>query len=459
MDGRTREAVMAGASATVHAEAEEPAGCTRGRFVYWLGWQLPPRGACERLEANGFRWRIAANAADVSRIAAQSVLCFAPHASSDLVKRTLDAVAGSDCAVIVHGAREQLAAFGELLAGDRLFYLAAGVLEERELAAIVEAAARQYEERRELDDAAHEITADVLRRIALAQSVVELSNAVKAAIVRTVSAERGRCLLFDRERQVLWPASREDDDGESIAAGLSSFVLRTGEAVMVGCAVADPRFDRELDHPDGRDSDRFLAVPVRARKGDVLAVLIATRPKEERSFDARDAAALETLAAHVAPYLVAWLPANDVPTDSPFRAQALRELASPSVAGVEPLRLDPAWMKRVTLLGIATLLLALVAAIFVRVPEYASANAIVRDGMLIATFDAKHAHDIERGMSLRYRDASMTVERVEATATRVVVTARVRSNLERTNGRAEVRLRSERLLFVLFPKLKGASRV
>lgn len=450
---------MAGASAAVHAEAEEPAGCTRGRLVYWLGWQLPPRGACERLEANGFRWRVATNAADVSRIAAQSVLCFAPHASSALVKRTLDALAGRACAVIVHGAREQLAAFAELLDGDRLFYLAAGVLEERDLAAIVEAAARQFEERRELDDAAHEITAGVLRRIALAQSVVELSTAVKAAIVRTVSAERGRCLLFDRERQVLWPASRGDDDGESIAAGLSSFALRTGEAVLAGCAVADPRFDRELDHPEGRDSDRLLAVPVRARKGDGVAVLIASRPKEERAFDARDVAALETLAAHVAPYIVAWLPAPDVPTDSPFRTQALRELASPSVAGAEPLRLDPAWTRRVTLLGVVTLLVAIVAAIFVRVPEYAAADAMVRNGTLTATFAAPHANEIERGMTLRYGKELMTVERVDAIGSRVIVIARVPSLVDESHGRAEVRVGSERLLFVIFPKLKGATRV
>jgi GAF domain-containing protein len=429
-------------------ESQEPAGCTRTRSVVWIGWAMPPRRVCELLEARGFRWRVSATAVE------DSVVCFAPGVSPAFVAQTLEDVS---CASIVQGAGDTLDDYAALLEHDRLFYLSRGALGDRDLAAIIESAA----ESREISPQ-RELSADVLRRIALAQSLNELAASIRAAIVRTVSAERGRCLLYDRDRQVLWSPSRGEDDGESIAVGLSSFVLRIATSASVFHLADDPRFDPDLDNPDGRPTDRFLGVPVCSHNGEVIAVLVALRPSDDREFEPLDVDALEALASHVAPYLAAWMPAADS-NDTPFRAHALRELAAPVIAAAEPLRLDPRWMRSVPLLATLTLLLILLAAIFVRVPEYASANATIRDAQLVATFPARHASQLHRGMSLRFTAArsswqSLTIDSVATNAASVTITARVPATVTATQGRAEVRLRSERLLFALFPKLRGEAR-
>ncbi|HEX7807876.1 MAG TPA: hypothetical protein VF608_04110, partial [Thermoanaerobaculia bacterium] len=81
---------------------------------------------------------------------------------------------------------------------------------------------------------------------------------------------------------------------------------------------------------------------------------------------------------------------------------------------------------------------------------------------LVATFPARHAAQLRRGMPLRFtatRAASqaLTIDSVATSGSSVTITARVPSTLVATQGRAEVRLRSERLLFALFPNLRGAA--
>ncbi|MGZ8710766.1 MAG: GAF domain-containing protein, partial [Thermoanaerobaculia bacterium] len=171
----------------------------------------------------------------------------------------------------------------------------------------------------------------------------------------TVAAERTRCILFDRERQVLWVPN--EAACESTAAGLVSFILRTGLTVCLPRLDGDARFDRNLDDPGGDATDRFLGVPVRAG-GAVVAVLVAIRPAHALPFEPLDIAAMEALAAHASPYAAAWLVEPD--TDGPFRSRALREQAEPSSTAPELLRLDPAWTQRATGFVFATLVALLI---------------------------------------------------------------------------------------------------
>src|SRR5206468_905967 len=113
--------------------------------------------------------------------------------------------------------------------------------------------------------------------------------------------------------------------------------------------------------PDGRPSDRFLAVPVRAGRGAIVAVLVALRPAHEAPFEPIDVTVLEALAAHSSPYLGAWL--LDAPA-GPFRSSVLRELEQPLLAGPEPLRLDPRWTRGAPWLAIATFVALLLALVF-----------------------------------------------------------------------------------------------
>jgi len=136
---------------------EVPGGCTRPVF------RIPPRGG-------------AAQIGDIRNHTA-AVLVFGPDASADEVTATLDALPDTACSAIVFAARESLAGFQPLIDDDRLFYLACGQLPERELDALIDSALGERKPMATLD---RYVTAATLRRIALVQSIVELTNALRA---------------------------------------------------------------------------------------------------------------------------------------------------------------------------------------------------------------------------------------------------------------------------------------
>lgn len=392
-------------------------------------------------------------------------------------------------AALVFGATDP-ESFQELIDADRLFYLSRGALPERDLAALLESALSTSGAPAPTNVTLDRfLAADALRRIALAQNVTDLADAIRAAVVRATTADRARCILFDDARQTLWvPAGRSDvEGGESAAVGLVSFILRTGLTLCLPRAGDDPRFDRDLDDPDGNPSDRFLGVPVRAGRGEIVAVLVALRNANESPFEPLEIAAMEAVAAHCSPYLAAWIGVAEPTTgESPFRDRALRELELPVTSGLEPLRLDPRWPSRLSTLIVATLLVVLLACAFVKVPEYASGISVVRGADVVAFLPARYLTQLRPGMRLRVElagqpyvyqwlpVASVSSEAIGPAEARrligragdavelhgplVVVTARVPAAHAYPGGvpsKADVRVRSERLLFVLLPSLQA----
>ncbi|HEX2059963.1 MAG TPA: hypothetical protein VHK90_04420 [Thermoanaerobaculia bacterium] len=367
------------------------------------------------------------------------VLVFEPGVTAATVKAALESL---DCAAIVQ-APADLDAFQALVDGDRLFYLSRGVLAERDLEALIASANAPRRPDAGLDQF---LSARDLRRLALAQSISELADALRAAAANAVPADRTRCVLFDRERNVLWVPN--ESDGESTAAGVVSFVLRTGLSACVPRIGDDPRCDLELDDPGGEPSDRFLGVAVFC--GTAVAVLVALRGNHAPPFEPRDVAALEAVAAHASPYLAAWLGGED---ESPFRRRALRELEQPAFSGPEPLRLDAQWQRRASWLTLAAFVALLLALVFVRVPEYASGNAVVRnDGAVVATLPARH---VRLDRPLHFANQTVRIASIEPRgADAIVTTTKLPRAQAGARGRAEVRAGSERLLFVLLPALK-----
>ena len=290
------------------------------------------------------------------------ILVFGPGANACNVTIALDVLAehavDTRCTAIVLTTREQLADFQPLVDADRLFYLSGGELPERELDALIDGARGIQRREASLD---HFLRVDDLRRMALAQSVADLSDALQSAIGNIAGARRSRCVLFDREHEVLWTPGEAGQE-ESAAAGLVSFILRTGMTVCLTRLDGDPRVDPDLDNPDGALSDRFLGVPVRAGHGAIVAVLVALRPAHDAPFEPLDVAALEALAAHASPYLGTWL--LDAPS-GPFRLRALRELDQPLLNGPEPLRLEPRWTRGTPWLAVAAFVAFLLALVFV----------------------------------------------------------------------------------------------
>lgn len=319
------------------------AGCSCTRPIF----RVPPRAGAEQIGH--------------IRSHPNAVLVFGPNASASDVTDTLDELQDTPCSAIVLTGRESLSDFQRLVDGDRLFYLACGELPARELDALIDSALGERKPAATLD---RYVNAASVRRIALAQSVVELTNALRAAAAATVAAERTRCVLYDSERGTLWVPN--ESAGESPAAGLVSFIFRTGLTVCLPHLDGDARFDRDLDNPEGDAADRFLGVPLCAG-GKVVAVLTAMRSDHASPFEQLDIAAMEALASHASPYAAAWL--DDTPNaGGPFRVRALRAVEQPPGAASEPLHLESAWMRRATWLFFTTLLVLLAA--FVALKEW-----------------------------------------------------------------------------------------
>jgi ABC-type bacteriocin/lantibiotic exporter with double-glycine peptidase domain len=320
--------------------------------ILWIGSDAPPHGLRQLLAERDLPSLAATRAADLgARLAAHAaaVVCFAPGSSPRQVSAALASLRRDAprtvCGLVLHGAGD-LAELQELIDDDRLFYAAPAPLSDRDAAALIESAAAALRRR------TAPLPADDLRRLAQAETSVDLAGELGAAAARTTAARRGHCVLFDRERQALWAPAADPETRHSPGVGLISFVFRTGLTLSLEAAGSDPRFDRDLDAPAGEPADRFLAAAVRAGDGEVAAVLAVLRAAPEPPFAPAEIAALEALAAQVAPYLTSRRPGAAEPARAPsdegepppaaaprglFRRRALSELERPTGAGAVPL--------------------------------------------------------------------------------------------------------------------------
>ena len=358
----------------------------------WMGPEDPPRRLRELLAERGLFLIPAVDDSLAAQVGAyaSAVLCFGPGSSPDRVRDVLETlereVPQTPCLSIVLAGTDDLGAFQGLIDDDRLFYLSRGPLSDRDLAGLLESAAgalarRMHRQALRAATPGASLPLDMLRQFALARNLEELAAATVAAVVQATGAERGRCLLYDPQRESVWsPGDGADSEtaGESPAVGLVSFILRAGQTLCLPRAGEDTRFDPDLDNPSGDPGDRFLGAPVSNAGGDVLAVLAALRPAQQAPFEPREIAALEAVASQVSPYLAALAP-SAVPQSSPFRERALRE-RDLTLTPLEPLRLTPTWTRWTWWLMMAALVAGLLALIFVRVPEYASGVAVIRAG-------------------------------------------------------------------------------
>ncbi|HYN19951.1 MAG TPA: HlyD family efflux transporter periplasmic adaptor subunit [Thermoanaerobaculia bacterium] len=364
-----------------------------GVAVLWLDAESPSRRLRSLLEERGWTFVQPAGAAalvDLVRARARTILCFGPTIAPAEIKSILDSLeqAAPESAYLnlVFAGTAALADYQELVDEDRLFYLCRVALSDREVFGLIEGAAGFLERSDNPAPAAESgrLPVDTLRRLALARDLTELTQIASAAAAQAVEAQRGRCCLFDSRRQAIWSPT-EATSGESPAVGLVSFILRTGLPLCLSRIGDDPRFDHDLDDPEGEPHDRFLGTPVHGAAGEVAAVLLALRSAQEAPFEPREIAALEAAADQIGPYLLALMTAVAAETASavtlrgPFREQALREREM-SATRFEPLRLAPGWTRWTFWLTLAALAVVLLAVVVVRVPEYASGVAVIRGG-------------------------------------------------------------------------------
>jgi GAF domain-containing protein len=446
-----------------------------------------------------------------------AVLALGAGVSGERARRLLEAAeaipeaipAAAERVNVVLAAGPDPALFRELIDGDRLFYLSQDPMAPGDMIVLLRSAAVRWRAAALADDEEERRRAALAHRLlAAAQAIAgerQPEGAARTAAEKAADvagADRGYCLLYDPATDTLWEgaAAGEEERRESAAVGLLSFVVRTGQPLSLERIGRDPRFDRQADDPQAVGDERFAAVPVLGPDGGVLAVLAAVRTAGGRPFAGEDLDALARLAEQAAPVFAQLRLAEEdrsgLPAAGLFREEAIEHHRGGLRGEGDVLRADPGWMRWTYRLLVGVLAASLLFSLLARVREYAAGPAVVRLGgpQVVAFLPGEYRPLLKPGMPLRlelkgYRYAyqHLLVDAVEdevvgpAEAQRylgagvagaagldgplVRISARLASDTFKADGgewryhdgmlgRAEVQIRSERVLTALIPALK-----
>jgi len=202
---------------------------------------------------------------------------------------------------------------------DQLIELLSGIASERAAAPLVLQKPQSIAEARRLEPAFAN-----LRAIATGADLAVAETTMVATTKQLLDADRAYCFYFDASTGSLWSESRErnaHDDRKAIA-GVVGWAARTGRAVHVERASADPRWLGPLDDPEGDPNSQLLVQPVITADRRVIGVLVAVRRPKRPGFTDVDASLLAQLAALASPLLEQLELADDC-------AQLLRDSSAP----------------------------------------------------------------------------------------------------------------------------------
>ena len=106
-----------------------------------------------------------------------------------------------------------------------------------------------------------------------------------------LNAERSSLFVVEGDKLVLVVAEDLDKMGEiriPMGTGIAGAVARTGQALRIDDAYADPRFNREVDAKTGFRTRSIITLPVKNREGDVFAVAQLLNRTDGQPFDEGD---------------------------------------------------------------------------------------------------------------------------------------------------------------------------
>ncbi len=142
---------------------------------------------------------------------------------------------------------------------------------------------------------------DVTRRLMTVTDLDALLRLIAQATTQLLDADRATIYLVDRDRGELWSkvALGAAELRFPIGAGISGEVARTGRAINIPDAYADPRFNPEPDQRSGYHTNNLLTFPMTGHDGQVIGVFQAVN-KNGGPFTAEDETTLGSLAASAA---------------------------------------------------------------------------------------------------------------------------------------------------------------
>ncbi len=318
----------------------------------------------------------------------------------DFLVQVLERYPEAETRNVVLSAGPEAGLFQDLVDQDRLYYLTQKPPDLDDVEAILKSAASHCPTRAggddeiDLEDERTFGTARILELTAPLGQETSLGRvaALVARVVQQFMVVAGsRCLIYDPATETLWTPvpGAEEERRESAAAGLVSYVARTGSPVLLERIGDDPRFDPEADNDAGAADQRFLALPVTADDGRVLAVIRVLRDVAQPPFTAVEREHVEFLAKQTAPVLArlelqarlerrAAQRAGQPAGPQLFRQEAIDHHQRGAGDEGHLLELSPRWMPlafRLLLLVCGT---ALLYVLLGRVNEYAPGPAVVR---------------------------------------------------------------------------------
>jgi hypothetical protein len=242
--------------------------------------------------------------------------------------------------------------------------------------------------------------ADYCSVIARQQKSEDVAQAVCRSVEDAIPYTRARMMFYDREVEGAYTAqeTRAGAVSHPVSLGLSGYVLRTGEGVLVQCVREDPRYRSEMDDPDGTGEECLLAAPITDVDGTVLAVLIAVRPQMNGPVSSEDWRTFRILVSAAVPMLTVFLGTRErlsvedtevaMRGSDLFLSEALEHHLNTTEQDGSLLNSMPAWLRRSNLAILALTLFGLIFMTLTRVPEIVSGPVVVR-GHVSAQKDAK----------------------------------------------------------------------
>jgi sigma-B regulation protein RsbU (phosphoserine phosphatase) len=132
----------------------------------------------------------------------------------------------------------------------------------------------------------------------------ELFEIILRITTEHTDAERASLFLLDPERKELFTLLAQGLEQKEIrlpaGKGLVGFVAESGETLNLADAYEDPRFDASIDKASGYRTRTLLVMPVRDRRGRIVAVLELLNKRAGQRFSEDDIDFLESISVHAA---------------------------------------------------------------------------------------------------------------------------------------------------------------
>ena len=241
-----------------------------------------------------------------------ALLVLGPHLPVDetlrVVRRCREELPARRLRCIVSGVGAHIERFQVWIDDDSMFYVSRGALSPDNLQRLVRAATGPSVRPRRRNASAEppvdpDVLLDLLGRLSEAVDLSAAGRLLVETMRMTAAADGGECFVYDERSQTL--QSKDARTGEpridSAAAGLVSYVARTGEGLAIAGPSDDPRYDPDVDNPTAAPVAHVAAEPIAGDDGAVLAVVAVVREAAHPPFSAKDLRAIAQLTSCAAP--------------------------------------------------------------------------------------------------------------------------------------------------------------